>query len=167
MQGSTRKPTKQQCMFLQSCENLPPYFPSWCFCTCWISSPTENPPTALESILILLYFVTAHFIVSPAPGWPQKGSMQTDSDFDQYSDSEEVSDASMDADDDDYFDTTADTHQRKVRGLQGRIAVPLLLHGLPSKVRPTHTSSCCSCRPSTWYSQGLTSAGGSRRSLTQ
>jgi hypothetical protein len=46
--------------------------------------------------------------------------METDSDYEeQYSDSEEVSDASMDdGDDDDYFDTTADTQQRKV-GLGG------------------------------------------------
>lgn len=44
--------------------------------------------------------------------------METDSDYDDYgndSQSEQASDASMDdADDDDYFDTTTDTHQRKV-----------------------------------------------------
>jgi hypothetical protein len=41
--------------------------------------------------------------------------METDSDYDEQYDSEDPSDASMDsADDDDYFDTTADTQHRKV-----------------------------------------------------
>lgn len=53
--------------------------------------------------------------------------METDSDCDQYSDTEEVSDGSMDADDDDYFDTTADNHQRKVRGRQVCVSILLLL----------------------------------------
>lgn len=65
--------------------------------------------------------------------------METDSDFDQYSDTGEVSDASMDADDDDYFDTTADTHQRKVRGGQVCRAVLLLFAWVFQGPAHTHT----------------------------
>lgn len=66
--------------------------------------------------------------------------METDSDYEeQYSDSEELSDASMDSgDDDDYFDTTADTQQRKVSSDDSsNYPNLLLLHG--SKA-PTHTA---------------------------